>query len=182
MQENGKLFSFFVIAAFVLMAFTLKSDRAPISQQNEKYYIDTVVNNVKLGKLIGNRNLAYGVRNVAEEALMDLDLDVAAKKSDASNHVSIEIVYFDIEQVKSNMSVFHKDANITVIRMRGELKKEDKVVKKAMVEEKSSEIAISSFIVSEGGGFNQQAASNALKKACVSLVRKLVSEDQKNKK
>jgi len=175
MQENGKLFSFLGLFLIIFMALALKSDNVVTIQNPEKYYIDTVINNVKLGQLTGNRNLAFGVRNITEEALMDKDFEMASKKEDATHHIWIEILYFDIEQVKTNMSIFHKDANNTVIRMRGKLIVDGKTIKTAVAEEISSEIAVSSFIVSEGGGFNQQAASIALKKTSISLIEKLTS-------
>lgn len=179
MQENGKLFLFLGLFLCVFTALSLKSQTNATDQNPEKYYIDTVINNVKIGQLTGNRNLAFGVRNIAEEALMDKDLEMASKKENASHHIWIEILYFDIEQVKTNVSIFHKDESRTVITMRGKLFVDGKTIKTAVAEETSSEIAVSSFIVSEGGGFNQQAASIALKKTCASLIEKLTTKNKK---
>jgi hypothetical protein len=176
MQENGKLFSFLIIFCIVLSAFTLKSDRiAKGIEQEEKYSIDTVINSVQIGKLAGNKNLAFGVKNIAEEVLLDKDLELT-NSNNASHRISIEIIFFDLEQAKSNIGFYHKDAAITVIRMRGKLTINGKLVKTVIAEEKSSEIAVSSFVVSEDGGFNQQTTSNAIKKTCISLIEKIITK------
>jgi hypothetical protein len=180
MQENGKLFSFLAIACLFLMSLTLKSDNARHRSYAESYCVDRVENSVQIGPLAGNRNLAFGVKNIAEEVLQDKGFELA-EQTDATHHVVIEIVYFDIEQVKSNIGVFHKDKNNTLIRMKGKLVVNGKTVRTAVAEEVSSEISTSTFIVDEGGGFNQQAASNALKKTCISLVEKLTSPTQTKK-
>ena len=172
MQENGKLFSILVVSLFVCFLLGIPSQKA-LAQKSENYYcVDTVMNSIRIGQLAGNRNLAFGVKNVAEEALSEKDLELSSK-DEATYHLSIEIIFFDVEQAKTNFGVFHKDAYITVIRMRGKLIVDGTVIKTAVAEEKSSEIATSSFVVSEGGVFNQQAASNALKKTCISLINQL---------
>jgi len=182
MKRKANFLAFLLVLFFLASSFLLIPPREKSRQETGRYYIDTVINNVKIGSLAGNRNLSFGVRNITEEALMDLEYDIAGEKKNATHHISIEIIYFDIEQVKSNLSVFHKDANITIIRLRGKLEKDGKVIKNVFAEEKSSEISMSSFLISDGGGFNQQSASNALKKACISLIQKmLVTSEEKNK-
>jgi hypothetical protein len=175
MQENGKLFSFLVV---IFCAFLLGfPNQKALAQGSENYYcVDTVINSIKIGQFAGNRNLAFGVKNVAEEVLSEKDFEIASKE-DATYHLVIELIYFDLEQSKTNFGVFHKDANTTVIRMRGKLIIDGTVVKTAIAEEKSSEIATSTFAVSEGGGFNQQSASNAVKKTCISLINQLTKEN-----
>jgi hypothetical protein len=176
MQENGKLFSFLVIMCLFLMSLTLKTDNVNRSYV-DTYCVGRVENSVQIGALAGNRNLAFGVKNIAEEVLQDKGFELT-DQTDATHHVVIEILYFDIEQVKSNVGVFHKDKNNTLIRMRGKLIVKGKTIKTAIAEGVSSEISTSSFIVDEGGGFNQQAASNALKKTCISLIEKLVAVEK----
>ena len=85
----------------------------------------------------------------------------------------MQIIYLDVLTTKKNISVFHKNEEEVVIRMRGILNKDGKKVKEVIVEESSSEISISTLIVDEGGKFNQTALSNALKKGCGSLIIKL---------
>ena len=184
MRGRSEFFTPLLVVLFCLTSISpLSGLSQTIPQEEGRYRIDTVINSVRIGSLVGNKNLAFGVKNVAEEALMDLELSVTPNKKDATHNISIEVIYFDIEQVKTNLSFVHKDANITVIRLRGKMELGGKIIKNIIVEEKSSEIALSSFVVSEGGGFNQQSASNALKKACVNLIQKMISGgNEKNKK
>jgi hypothetical protein len=79
----------------------------------------------------------------------------------------------DVLKTKSNLSVFHKDKESVVIRLKGILKSDGKKIKEVIVEEESSEISMATLIVDKGGAFNQQSLSNALKKVSDKLVTKL---------
>jgi hypothetical protein len=133
-------------------------------------WVENVSNNVKIGKLAGNRQLAFGVKNILEEYLQEEGKDLSPS---AENKIKVEIVYLDVLTTKKNISVFHKNEEEVVVRMKGILYKEGKKVKEVVVEEGSSEISMSTLIVDEGGKFNQTSLSNAIKKACASLVTKL---------
>ena len=133
-------------------------------------YVEKVTNKVVIGKLAGNRNLEFGVKNILEEYLQDKGYDLS---SDAEQKLKVEIVYLDVLTTKSNLSVFHKGEQEVVIRLKGILYKEGIKVKEVVVEESSSEISISTLIIDEGGKFNQTSLSNALKKGCDKLITKL---------
>ncbi len=133
-------------------------------------WVEGVTNNVKIGKLAGNRQLAFGVKNILEEYLQESGKDLTPS---AQNKIKVEIVYLDVLTTKKNISVFHKNEEEVVVRMKGILFKDGKKVKEVLVEEGSSEISMSTLIVDEGGKFNQTSLSNAIKKACGSLVTKL---------
>jgi len=133
-------------------------------------YVSSVNNYVRVGKLAGNRNLEFGVKSILEEYLQDKGYDLS---SDAPYKLDVDIVYLDVLTTKSSVSVFHKNSNEVVIRLKGYLYKEGIKVKEIMVEESSSEISMSSLIVDEGGKFNQTSLSNALKKGCDKLITKL---------
>ncbi len=137
---------------------------------DEHVWIESVTNNVKIGKLAGNRQLEFGVKNVLEEYLQEKGLDLTPS---APNKLVVQIVYLDVLTTKKNVSVFHKNEEEVVIRMKGTLLKDGKKVKEVMVEESSSEISMSTLIVDEGGKFNQTSLSNALKKASEKLITKL---------
>jgi hypothetical protein len=137
---------------------------------DEHVWIESVTNNVKIGKLAGNRQLEFGVKNVLEEYLQEKGLDLTPS---APNKLVVQIVYLDVLTTKKNVSVFHKNEEEVVIRMKGTLMKDGKKVKEVMVEESSSEISMSTLIVDEGGKFNQTSLSNALKKASEKLITKL---------
>jgi hypothetical protein len=137
---------------------------------DEHIWVESVVNNVKIGKLAGNRNLEFGVKNILEEYLQDKEYDLTPN---APNKLKVEIVYLDVLTTKKNISVFHKNQEEVVIRMKGILYKDGKKEKEVLVEESSSEISMSTLIVDQGGQFNQTSLSNALKKTADKLVTKL---------
>jgi hypothetical protein len=139
-------------------------------QEPKEIYVSSVNNYVKVGKLAGNRNLEFGVKNILEEYLQEKGYDLSPL---ASNRLDVDIVYLDVLTTKSSVSVFHKNDNEVVIRLRGTLFKEGTKVKEVLVEESSSEISMSTLIVDQGGKFNQTSLSNALKKSCDKLITKL---------
>jgi uncharacterized lipoprotein YajG len=139
--------------------------------QDNTIWVDGVTNNVKIGKLSGNRNLEFGVKNMLEEYLQEKDYDLSPS---AENKLKVEIIYLDVLTTKKNISVFHKNEEEVVIRMKGMLYKNGKVTKEIIVEESSSEISMSTLIVDEGGQFNQTSLSNALKKSCDKLITNLL--------
>jgi hypothetical protein len=123
---------------------------------DEHIWVESVTNNVKIGKLAGNRNLEFGVKNVLEEYLQDKGYDLTPS---APNKLQVQIVYLDVLTTKKNVSVFHKNEEEVVIRMKGILYKDG--------------ISMSTLIVDQGGKFNQTSLSNALKKAADKLITKL---------
>ena len=150
---------------------TFKNNPGNIWYQAEEHiWVESVENKVKIGKLAGNRNLAFGVKNVLEEALQEKGLDLAPS---ATQRLKVEIIYLDVLTTKSNFSVFHKGEEEVVIRLKGTLYKDGKKDKEVIVEEGSAEISMSTLIIDEGGKFNQTSLSNALKKGSVKLISKL---------
>ena len=139
-------------------------------EENE-VWVDGVTNQVKIGKLAGNRNLEFGVRNILEEYIQETGY---ALSDNAGKRIKVEIVYLDVLTTKTNISVFHRDNAEVVIRLKGILYKDGKKVKEVMVEESSSEISMSTLIVDGGGKFNQTSLSNALKKGCEQIITKLL--------
>jgi hypothetical protein len=151
---------------------TFKNDPVNIWYEAEDHvWVDAVENQVKIGKLAGNRNLAFGVKNILEEYIQEKGYDLS---QDAKYHLKVNIVYLDVLTTKTNISVFHKGEEEVVVRLQGILYKEGKKEKEVVVEESSSEISMSTLIVDEGGKFNQTSLSNALKKASDKLITKLL--------
>jgi hypothetical protein len=134
-------------------------------------WVESVENQVKIGKLAGNRNLAFGVKNILEEYVQEKGYDLS---QNAQYKLKVNIVYLDVLTTKTNISVFHKGEEEVVVRLHGILYKEGKKEKEVVVEESSSEISMSTLIVDEGGKFNQTSLSNALKKASDKLITKLL--------
>jgi len=153
---------------------TFKNDPVNIWYNAEDHvWVDGVENQVKIGKLAGNRNLAFGVKNILEEYIQEKGYDLS---QDAKYHLKVNIVYLDVLTTKTNISVFHKGEEEVVVRLQGILYKEGKKEKEVVVEESSSEISMSTLIVDEGGKFNQTSLSNALKKASDKLITKLLAK------
>ena len=137
---------------------------------DEHIWVESVTNDVKIGKLAGNRKLEFGVKNILEEFLQEKGYDLSPN---SPYKLKVSIVYLDVLTTKSNISVFHKGEEEVVIRLKGVLTKDGSKQKEVVVEESSSEISMSTLIIDEGGKFNQTSLSNALKKGCDKLITKL---------
>jgi len=157
------------IAKELMWKLDSKFSSVPINQDKE-IYVQSVTNNIKVGKLAGSRNLEFGIKNILEEYLQDKGYNITPL---APNYLDIDIVYLDVLTTKSNLSVFHKNQNEVIIRLKGTLYKEGTKVKEVLVEESSSEISMSTLIIDQGGKFNQTSLSNALKKGCDKLITKI---------
>jgi hypothetical protein len=136
----------------------------------EHIYVQNVTNLVKVGKLAGNRNLEFGVKNVLEEYLQEKGYNITP---DAKFYLDVDIIHLDQITTKKGVSVFGKTDNAVVIKLRGTLFKEGLKQKEVEVEESSSEISMTTLVVDQGGKFNQSSLSSALKKGCDKLITKL---------
>jgi hypothetical protein len=153
--------------SFTVQSFFLYKHFFP----TEPITVAPVENKVQIGALAGNRNLAFGVKNILEEYLVVKEYDLS---DDSKQVIKVEILYLDVFKREANLSVFHGATEAVVIRLRGTLYDNGKVVKKAIVEESAEEVSMSTLLVDEGGNFNQQNLSSALKKSCNSLINKLL--------
>jgi hypothetical protein len=169
-----KLFTItaWIVSIIIGMSFTVQSffiykhffPTEPIT-------VAPVENKVQIGALAGNRNIAFGVKNILEEYLVVKEYDLS---DDSKQVIKVEILYLDVFKREANLSVFHGATEAVVIRLRGTLYDNGKVIKKAIVEESAEEVSMSTLLVDEGGNFNQQNLSSALKKSCNSLINKLL--------
>ena len=75
-------------------------------------WVEGVTNQVKIGKLAGNRNLEFGVKNVLEEYLQEAGYDLTPE---AETKLKVNIVYLDVLTTKTNISVFHKGEEEVVL-------------------------------------------------------------------
>ena len=151
----------------LLLSLTLGISAPP---QEKVIDIEKITNSIKIGKLAGNRNLEFGVRNVLEEYLFEVGYDL---NPNASLKLQVELVFLDVLRTKRNFSVLHRNSEAVVIRLKGTLLKDGKKIKEVTAEESSSEISISTVIIDNGGQFNQTSLSNAIKKACETLILEL---------
>lgn len=140
---------------------------------SQRICIGNVTNSIKIGALANNKNLVFGIKNIAEEAILDKGYSIV-EKNDSTPKLNFEVIYFDVLQTNTGVSVFHKNNNETIIRIKGTLIQEGKKPKEYIAVGKSSEISTSTMIVDEGGGFNQASARSALKKTIINLIENLL--------
>jgi hypothetical protein len=158
--------------AILLLITIILTGLTPINPPS--IYILPIKNSIKIGTLSGNINLTLGVKNILEEALMDKEYNLSNNEESSDYTLQTELIYFDIMQTNKNISVFHKNENETIIRIKGTLYNKNKKIKEIIVEESSSEISSSTLAISYDGSFNQQAARNAVKKACIKLIEGII--------
>lgn len=144
------------------------------SGQAQSIYIDSVVNKIPTGPLTANKNLGFGVKNILAEVLQDKGYDILPRKVNEELSLVTEIYFFDIVQTNSGVAVFKKQSNTTVMGIKGSIYKNGKLTATKKVEEYSSEVVIANLIIPEDGKPNQQSVSNVLKKACQTLIEKLL--------
>ena len=140
----------------------------------KKVFIQSIENKIEIGTLAKNRNLVFGFKNILLENLQELNYDVTDSAKDADYTIKVELLYFDVLETNSGFSVFHKSDNETILRVKGYLyNKDGKKIKEFVSVGKSSEISMSTLIISEGGGINQTSVSNVIKKSSETLILNL---------
>ena len=132
--------------------------------------IGDVSNNIELGNLAGNRDLAFGVKNVLEEVIQDHGYDL---NPNSNNILEVELLYFDVQQNNFQIAAYGKNIDIYQIIARGVYSVEGKKKKKAIAKGTAKSISIATLIIDTGGKFSQANVSTAIKKLCEDLIRKL---------
>jgi hypothetical protein len=156
-----------LLFSFILATFLLIPGHHKI-QEPKKVFLLPIENKIVIGPMAKNR------KNIVLENLQELNytLSDSLHKSDFS--LKIEIVYFDIMQTNTGISVFHKNDNETILRIKGTLYNQSgKKLNDYLSTGKSSEISMSTLIISEGGSINQQSVSNVIKKSSETLILNL---------
>ena len=138
---------------------------------SQEIKIGKVTNEIRLGPFAGDSNLAMGVRNILEELLIDLDYDLW---EGADTQINIRLVFFDIKNIGRSIGIYHNKVSATQIIAIGEIQKGKKIKKQVIKKGVSKEISNSTLVVASDGSFNQQTASNALKKVLVKIVEDLL--------
>ena len=138
---------------------------------SQEIKIGEVTNEIRLGPFAGNANLAMGVRNILEELLMDSEYDLW---DEADTQINIRLVFFDVKNIGKSIGIYHNKVSATQIIAIGELQKGKKVKKRVTKKGVSKEISNSTLVVASDGSFNQQTASNALKKVLIQIVEELL--------
>jgi general stress protein CsbA len=164
-----------LIKSLIFPVLFLCSFLSVTAQTGPTIFVEPVINNIRVGALVGNKNLAFGVKNIVQEIINEQDsLVLIGVKEKAEYTIQVELIFFDIVNTNSGIAVFHQDKSTTVIRMKGVLYKGGKKIKTEFGEGKSTEISTSTIIIDEGGKFNQESASSAIKKTTINLLDKLL--------
>ena len=109
-----------------------------IQAQEKLIKIGEVTNEIRMWKFAGNTNLAYGVQNILEEILMDMDYYL---DDYASETITLRLVFFDVKNIGKNIGIYHKDVTLTQIIAVGELLIDGKVVKSTIQKGQSKTIS-----------------------------------------
>jgi len=155
---------------FVFLFFNLFS-------QEKKVCLLSVDNKIQIGQMLGNRNLTFGFKNILLEYLQEREFQLVDSCNLADYKLQIDLIYFDVLNTKTGFSVIHKENSETVLRVRARvIDYYGKKGKETIVTEKSSEISMSTLIISETGKINQQSVSNVIKKTCETLIKNLFEQ------
>ena len=136
----------------------------------EEFTIADVKNDIVLGPLAGNRDLAFGVKFILEEALQD-EGHYLSPNSDKVIEVSLK--YFDVKKTSMQVAVYNKTTDATEIIAEAKLIQNGKVLKKVVAKGVATDISTATLIIDKGGKFSQAGVSTALKKVCIDLIKKL---------
>lgn len=148
--------------------FALIFSAGVYSQETIK--IEEVTNNIVMGPFAGNRDLAFGVKNILEEVIQDRDYYLA---DNAPKSIKVELLYFDVKKNSAQFAVYGRQVDITQIVAGARLIIDGKVVKEVNAKGTSKSISTSTLIIDDGGKFSQAGVSSALKKVCEQLIDKL---------
>ena len=144
------------------------------SQETKKIFIKSIDNKIEVGTMIKNRNLVFGFKNILLETLQEVGYDVTDSINSSDYSMKVELLFFDVVDNSVGVSLFHKSENETVLKIRGYLyNKEGKKIKEYVSVGTSSEVSLSTLIISESGGINQTSVSNVIKKSIETLIQNL---------
>jgi signal-transduction protein with cAMP-binding, CBS, and nucleotidyltransferase domain len=74
-----------------------------MAQNTEPVFVEKVVNSVQIGPLTGNKNLAFGVKNILQELVQE-NHPLMETIDENTIVLKTEIVFFDILTTKKNIS------------------------------------------------------------------------------
>ena len=141
-----------------------------LSVTAQEIKIGNVNNIIQLGELAGNRDLAFGVKNVLEEVIQDAGYDL---NPNSSLEITVDILFFDVKKNNVQLAVYSKNTDIYTIVARATLLKNGKKKKQVTAKGQAKSISSATLVVDEGGKFSQANVSTAIKKLCEQLITKL---------
>ena len=139
------------------------------SSIGQELNIGDVKNSIVLGDLAGNRDLAFGVKNVLEEVVQDYGYDL---NPNSENLLEVELLYFDVQKNSMQLAVYGKNIDVYQLIARGTYFN-GKKKRKAVAKGTAKSISTATLVIDQGGKFSQANVSTAIKKLCEDLIRKL---------
>ena len=128
--------------------------------------INTKVNNkIVFGDLAGNRDISFGVKNILDELVQDQGYDLY---EDSESILMVDLLYFDVVRKSTTVAIATKTNNQVEIIAEASFNG-----KKKKVSATADNIITSTIVLNNGGTFNQQSVSVALKKLCEQIIQKL---------
>jgi uncharacterized lipoprotein YajG len=132
--------------------------------------IGSIKNNIQIGPLAGNRDLAFGIKNILDEVIQEKGYDLIPN---SDRVLSIEILYFDVKTTSMQLALYNNTEEVTEIVTQAKLYNKDKEIKSVVVKGQAKSVSTSTLIIDTGGKFSQVNVSSALKKVCEQIVDKL---------
>ena len=132
--------------------------------------IGSINNKIEIGPLSGNRDLAFGVKNILEEVLQEKGYDLLPS---AKNVLEIDILYFDVKSTNMQLALYANNVAVTEIIAKGRLLVDNKEIKSIVSKGQAKEVSTSTLAIDKGGKFSQTNVSSALKKVCEQIIDKL---------
>ena len=129
-----------------------------------------VKNEIILGDLAGNRDLAFGVKNVLEEVIQDAGYDL---NPNSPFEITVDLLFFDVKKNNVQLAVYSKNTEIYSIIARATLLKNGKKKKQVTAKGQAKSISTATLVIDQGGKFSQANVSTAIKKLCEQLITKL---------
>ena len=139
------------------------------SSIGQELNIGDVKNSIVIGELAGNRDLAFGVKNVLEEVVQDYGYDL---NPSSENLLEVELLFFDVQKNNMQLAVYAKNIDVYQIIARG-VYTSGKKKKKAVAKGTAKSISTATLVIDQGGKFSQANVSTAIKKLCEDLIKKL---------
>jgi len=141
-----------------------------LSVTAQEIKIGNVNNIIQLGELAGNRDLAFGVKNVLEEVIQDAGYDL---NPNSSLEITVDILFFDVKKNNVQLAVYSKNTDIYTIIARATLLNNGKKKKQVTAKGQAKSISTATLVLDEGGKFSQANVSSSIKKLTEQLVSKL---------
>lgn len=132
--------------------------------------IGSIKNNIEMGPLAGNRDLAFGVKNILEEVLQEKNLDLVPN---SKRVLELEMLYFDVKTTTMQLAIYGSTEEVTQIIAQAKLITDGKASKPIVIKGEAKSTSASTLVIDKGGKFSQTNVSSALKKVCEQLIDKL---------